>query len=453
MIIDNWVKIILNSLYDGILIIDNDSIVKYINPSYTRITGVNGENIKDKPLLKVRKGARLVDVLKTGKEFLRVPREEGGCEYVVNMSPIKDSQENIVGAISVVTEINDVYKLTEELNKSNKIISSLTNRVKSIQRSKYIFNDIVSEDIKSKTTKEIAMKISKSDTNVLLFGESGTGKELFAHSIHNESYRKEEPFIAVNCAALDSNLLESELFGYEDSSFTGAKKGGKMGLFEVANRGTIFLDEISEMDFVLQAKLLRTLQENTIRRVGGLYETTIDVRVIAATNKDLLKLVDENKFRKDLYYRIAIFPINIPPLRERPNDIIPLITIFLSNMERKLKRRLDFSDTAKKLLLSYDWPGNIRELKNVVEFSSNMTDGSIIDENSLPKHLQQIGIKNDLISICPLEKVVQIAEIREINKALDKYGRSVEGKKLAAKSLGISLASLYNKLSNKNNYI
>ncbi|MBS4535911.1 sigma 54-interacting transcriptional regulator [Clostridium sp. D2Q-14] len=452
MIIDNWVKLILNSLYDGILIINEDYIVKYINSSYTRITGVKRENIINRPLLEVRPGARLIDVIKTGKELLRVPRKEGNSEYVVNMSPIKDNQDDIIGAISIVTEINDVYKLTKELNKSNKIIKTLKNRVKSIQKSKYTFENIVSEDPKSKFTKGMAMKISKKDTNILLFGESGTGKELFAHSIHHESNRKDEPFIAVNCAAFDSNLLESELFGYEDASFTGAKKGGKMGLFEVANKGTLFLDEIAEMDYGLQAKLLRTLQENTIRRVGGVYEIPIDVRVIAATNKDLLNLIDENKFRKDLYYRIAIFPITISPLRERPQDIIPLTTIFLNNMQRKLKRRLEFSDTAKRLLLSYKWPGNIRELKNVVEFSSNMTNGSIIDINNLPKTLQQIGIKNDLISIRPLEKVIQDAEIREIDKALDKYGTSVEGKKLAAKSLGISLASLYNKLSNKNDY-
>ncbi|WP_026896112.1 sigma-54 interaction domain-containing protein [Clostridiisalibacter paucivorans] len=448
MLINNWVKIILDSLYDGILIINKKSIVKYINPSYTRITGVTKENIIDKPLVKIRPGARLPDVVNSGQKLLRVPRLEGNSEYIVNMSPIKDDAGHIIGGISVVTEINDVYKLTKELNKSHKIIKNLQNRVKSIQKSKYTFEDIISQDPKSESTKKLAKKIARKDTNVLLLGESGTGKELFAHSIHNQSSRKDEPFIAVNCASLDSNLLKSELFGYEEGSFTGAKKGGKIGLFEVANGGTIFLDEISEMDYGLQAKLLRTLQENTIRRVGGLYEIPINVRVVAATNRDLLSLVNNNKFRKDLYYRIAIFPITIPPLRERLEDIIPISNQFLDNMQRELKRRLEISDNAKKLLISYEWPGNIRELKNVIEFSANMTDDSIIHVRDLPKIIQQVGIQKNLISIRPLEQVVRESEIEEINKALHKYGNSVKGKKMAAKSLGISLASLYNKLSN-----
>jgi transcriptional regulator with PAS, ATPase and Fis domain len=443
--INDWVKIILDSLYDGVLIIDKDSIVKYINASYTRITNVAYDEIVGRPLELTRPGSRLQEVIRTGKKQLSVRRKVGDVEYVVNMVPIMEGKE-IIGGISILNQIDDVYKLAEELEKSTRLIKNLRDRVKKLGRAKYTFEDIVYRDEKSSETIRMASKIAEKGMNVLITGESGTGKELYAQSIHNASDRKRQPFIAVNCATLDSNLLESELFGYEEGSFTGAKKGGKIGLFEEANGGTLFLDEISEMDYRLQAKLLRTLQENVVRPVGGTNEIPIDVRVIAATNKELEIMIEENKFRRDLYYRIAVFTLNLYPLRERKDDILPLIQTYLDELHGRYKKKIEITDETVKLMLNYDWPGNVRELKNMIEYAAMMTDDNVIRKENLPKRIQEEGIRNNLIDIKTLDEVVKETELNEIKKALIKYGDTVEGKKKVAEALGISLASLYNKL-------
>lgn len=445
MHIGNLEKLILDFLYDGVLIADKNCMVKYVNPAYIRITQVNPKDILGENLSIARPGARLPYVIKTGKKLLGVHRKVGDIEYIVNMVPIIEDNE-ILGGISIVNEINDVYKLAEQLKQSNKTIKKLETHMKSINKARYTFEDIVSVDEKSLDTKNLALRVAKRDTNVLIMGESGTGKELYAHSIHNSSERRDGPFVAVNCATFDRNLLESELFGYEEGAFTGAKKGGKVGLFELADTGTLFLDEIGEMDYALQAKLLRVLQENVIRRIGSTQEISIDVRIIAATNRNMKKMVEENKFRQDLYYRIAVFPIIIPPLRERREDIIPLIDVFINDLANKFKRSINISREAIKLLYSYDWPGNTRELKNAIEFAANMTDDYIIRTNNLPKSIQVEGINKNLIELKPLEEIVREAEIDAIKKAIYTYGDTVEGKKKAAEKLGISLATLYNKL-------
>jgi transcriptional regulator with PAS, ATPase and Fis domain len=448
MEITNWVKIILDSLYDGVLIINKDAVVQYVNPSYTRITTVKYEQIVGRKLRDVRPGARLPKVLETGEKILRAIRLEDGIEYIVNMSPIFENGE-ITGGISLVKGINDVKKLSEDINKYQKQIKSLRNRMKAIQRAKYSLENIVAYDSKSKELLKTVKKIAKNDTTVLINGESGTGKELYAHAIHNESNRIDGPFVAVNCAAIQSNLLESELFGYEEGAFTGSIKGGKIGLFEAANGGTIFLDEISEMDYKLQSKLLRTLQENSVRRIGSIKEIPIDVRVVAATNRKLEDLVEKGKFREDLYYRISIFPINILPLRERKADIIPLVKYFIEFYENKLRRRIDLSEEARDALFNYNWPGNIRELKNCIEFSANMLDDNYsIRFKDLPRKIQSC---NQSKCIRSLEEVMKEKEYDYIKNSLEIYGETVEGKKKAAKALDISLASLYNKLKDNSN--
>lgn len=445
MLINLLEKSIFDALYDGVLIADKDCKVVYINPSYTRITKVKYEDIVGHHVGAIRNGSKLPEVISSGKRQLGVRRKVGQIEYIVNMVPIFEAGD-IAGGISILNEINDIYKLTEELKKSESIIKDLEKRVKQMGKAKYRFDDIIGETVESFETKKLALKIAEKDMNVLITGESGTGKELYANSIHNASSRRDYPFVAVNCATLDNNLLESELFGYEEGAFTGAKKGGKIGLFQEANGGTIFLDEISEMDYRLQAKLLRTLQENVVRPIGGVSEKPIDVRVIAATNKELEKMIEENKFRRDLYYRIAIFSINIPPLRNRRGDIKDIIEFFLRKMEDNLKHKVDISEDAMSLLYNYDWPGNIRELRNTIIFSANMADGNTIKLKNLPKQIQAEGIKKNLIKLRPLEEIIREKEISEIKKAVLTYGDTVEGKKKAAEALGISLATLYNKL-------
>jgi PAS domain S-box-containing protein len=439
-------EMILDSIYDGVLIIDKNSKVIYINSAYTRITGVEYKNIVGKKLTEIRPGARLPNVLITGEKILRALRLEDGIEYMVNMSPIIVNNE-IIGGISLVKGISDVYDLTNELNKYKNELKSMENRIKAIQKAKYFFDNIIAEDVISRTTKRLAMRIAEKNTTVLITGESGTGKELYAQAIHNYSPRKNGPFVAVNCAAINDNLLESELFGYQEGSFTGANKEGKIGLFEAANGGTIFLDEISEMDYILQSKLLRTLQENTIRRVGDIKEIPIDVRIVAATNKNLEEMISNNLFREDLYYRIAVFPLELAPLREHKDDILPIARFFLHITENKIKRRIDISEKAQDMLFRYNWPGNIRELINSLEFAVNMMDDYIIDYNHLPVRIQSTCIKeSDCNEGEKLSEVVKRAEIKEIKRLLSIYGEDIEGKKKTADILGISLATLYNKM-------
>lgn len=442
MRIDNWIKTIFDNLYDGILIIDTNEVVKYVNPAYTRITKVLYDEIVGNKLRDIRPGARLQNVLTTKKPIVGALREEFGIQYSVNMSPIFDDS-GLVGAISVVSTIDDIYKLYQDIDKYKIKVKSLENRISAIQKAKYTLNDIISIDDSSIKVKNTIKKIANKDITVLIYGESGTGKELYANAIHNESNRVDGPFIAVNCASFQGNLLDSELFGYEEGSFTGAKREGKMGLFEAANKGTIFLDEISEMDFEVQAKLLRTLQEGTIRRVGSVKETAIDVRVIAATNKNLEEMVKSGQFRHDLFYRISVFPLTIPPLRERKDDIFPFVYDFIYSYKNSLKKDIILSKEAEHALYNYDWPGNIRELKNSLEFAINMMEDNIIEYNHLPARIQ--ANKKEYADYKLSDKIREI-EKQEIIKRVNLYGDSIEGKRKAADSLGISLATLYNKL-------
>ncbi len=445
MKITSWVKVILESLYEGVLIINADAVVEYVNPSYTRITGVAYYDIVGHLLEEVRPGARLPTVLKTGEKILRARRYQDGINYIVNMSPIIEDGK-IVGGISMVRGMNDVEELNRALKGYRTKIKHLENRMKTIQRARYSFADIVARDRKSAATREMAEKIAGEDVAVLITGESGTGKELYAQSIHNASPRKNGPFVAINCAAIQADLLESELFGYEQGSFTGATEGGKMGLFAAADGGTLFLDEVSEMDLRVQSKLLRTLQEGQIRPVGSTKEIEIDVRVIAATNRNLENMVSEGSFREDLFYRISVFPLSILPLRERKNDLQELIEYYIEIHENRLERRIDMTSEARSMLKSYQWPGNIRELRNCIEFAVNMMGDYIIRCEDLPRRITD-SFEKDEIPVRTLAEMVHDAEANYIRRALEIHGSSVEGKKAAARHLGISLSSLYSKLA------
>ncbi len=336
--------------------------------------------------------------------------------------------------------------------------------------------------------KDKVQRIALTELSVLIRGESGTGKELFAGAIHSESYRKEGPFVAVNCAALPENLIESELFGYEEGAFTGARKGGKPGKFELANGGTLFLDEIGEMPLVLQAKLLRALQFKEVERVGGTRPVSVDIRLIAATNKPLEEMIEEGTFREDLYYRLNVIPLDIPPLRERIEDITILLELFTKRVKfNKGTGAMRWSAEALNAIYKYHWPGNIRELENAVEYavsmnvsdriqisclperiirsvqSTNQSDASTLNEseyNSKPsvhKHSNLLSPVSDLDSFDGVTKnkaelspssanSIAEDEIQAIRDVLAHYGTTTKGKEMAAKTLGISRATLYRRL-------
>ena len=389
----------------------------------------------------MRPGARLPDVLASGKPVLHITRKEIEDFYFVNMYPIY-AQGELVGGVSVVTFLEDAYQARDELEAMEARSRQVLRSINRANGAWYTFGDIVAVTPASAQVKELAQRIAATDATVLLESESGTGKELYAQAIHNASPRQEGVFVAINCSNFNANTLESELFGYAEGAFTGAKKGGKVGLFEAANGGTLFLDEVSEMDIRFQAKLLRVLQEHRVRPVGAVKELDVDVRVIAACNADLNAYVAEGKFRQDLYYRLNTFPIHIPPLRERPGDIPALAEALLAQFSRKLRRPLRMTSEALEVLLGHSWPGNVRELRNVLEFAAYLSpDGAVLPE-SLPGDLLCTQKGPPLT----LAQRVKEFERREALKAVERHGSTTQGKRAAAAELGISLASLYNKL-------
>lgn len=443
-----WLEGIIEAVHDGILVIDRNGVVQLINEEYSKITGVEKDQIIGRPLIEVRPGALLPSVLRDGKTREGIFRKEKSKEYVVDMAPIC-SQNEVIGAVSICKSISEVYELTKELKRSRIRLKQLEKAIDKIHQAKYTFSNIVGNNESLKNIIYQAGKVASSNLNVLITGESGTGKELFAQAIHNESKRRTYPFVPVNCAAIPSSLLESELFGYEEGAFTNSKDDGKIGLFELANHGTLFLDEIGDMPLNLQGKLLRVLQEGTFRKIGGLEEQQVDVRIIAATNKDLFNMVQKKRFREDLYYRINAVHFRIPPLRERKDDIPSIISAIFE----KQKWEMPFiSQEVMNVLQAYDWPGNIRELNNTIHYAINMSEHNEIIYDHLPEGIRKQFSDNQapMASSRSLDHLLRETERKAIINTLRMTGLSVEGKKKAATLLGISLASLYNKINKLN---
>ncbi|MEW5866319.1 MAG: sigma 54-interacting transcriptional regulator [Bacillota bacterium] len=312
------------------------------------------------------------------------------------------------------------------------------------------FDDIYGSSKQILTAKDLAERASKTGSTVLLLGESGTGKEVFARAIHAASSRRDGPFVSVNCAAIPDTLMESELFGYDEGAFTGATKGGKPGKFELATKGTIFLDEVGDMSLPLQAKLLRVLQSHKIERVGGTREIDVDVRVIAATNRDLKAMVDRGEFRLDLYYRLNVVSIRVPPLRERLEDIPIIISRSLAKPSARCPTNVtSVSPEALRLMLDYDWPGNVRELENVLERALNLADGEVIEVAHLPEHIVKAA-RRERRAVLPGEALDDVVSRAEQEALLDALKSTNNNRTLAARKLGISRSAFYEKLKKYN---
>jgi sigma-54 dependent transcriptional regulator, acetoin dehydrogenase operon transcriptional activator AcoR len=440
---NQWLRAAILSIHDGVLIIDKAGIVRLINPEYTRITGVSPEEIIGKELRSVRPKAQLGETLNDGLTRVGIYRKEGEVEYVVDMAPILLNNE-IIGAVSICKGLTEVHKLSQELKKNKEKISQLKQQMNSLYEAKYTFGQIIGANGGLQETVRLGSKAAESDLPVLISGESGTGKELFAQAIHNASPRSGSPFVPVNCAAIPASLIESELFGYEEGTFTSAKKGGKMGLFEVAHEGTIFLDEIGELTYELQAKLLRVLEEKKVRRVGSTREKVINVRVIAATNRDLPQLIEKKHFRKDLYYRLNVLHLYLKPLRERREDIPEIIHSILVKTNYNNLSKYVLDDVALKILQEHDWVGNVRELKNALDYAICMTEDRAIKPRHLPESIYKESLDGQ--NIKSLKETIETVEREKIISTLNQYGYDLEDKKKVAKVLGVSLATLYNKM-------
>lgn len=440
---------IFNATQDAISVVDQEGLGVMINPAYTRITGLSEKDVIRKPAtVDIAEGESLhMQVIKTKKPIKGALLKVGPThkEVLVNAAPIIVDGE-LRGSVGVIHDISEITKLSKELKQAKEIIRSL--------EAKYTFEDIVGDDPLLLAAIDKARKAAEIPVTVLLRGESGTGKEIFAHAIHNASERKFRKFIRVNCTAISESLLESELFGYEEGAFTGAKKGGRKGLFEEANGGTIFLDEIGEISPGTQAKLLRILQEKELVRVGGTKPITVDVRIITATNVDLEAAINNGRFRADLYYRLNVFPIKIPPLRARIGDIYDLTIFFIKKFNQQYGRNIkDIAHQAVGKLKSYNWPGNVRELENVVGRAIiNMKTGeTVIMESHLPPFERMLD-KSETPFMArevyedasrSLNEIVEDAEKKYIRQVM----KQCDGNKTnAAKMLDISLRSLYYKL-------
>lgn len=440
---------ILNLMKDGIILTDKNSIVLYINPAFEIFSGLKMSDIVGKYWHEVRLGAVLPKVLETKTPIYNLPRKVENVESYCDLIPLIIDGE-LIGGMVVVKDVLSILDLLKELEESHKRIIYLDERIKASFKATYTFDDVIGKDNGLKKIIDISYKASQSNSPILLVGESGTGKEVLAQSIHNASSRSEGPFVDINCSAIPENLLESELFGYDAGAFTGANKAGKLGLFEIASGGTIFLDEITEMPLQLQTKLLRVIQEKRILKIGGERYIDIDIRVIGATNKDINKRINDGKFRDDLYFRLAVFVINIPPLRERKDDIKLFANRFVQDQIRDQKRNISIDKEVVDLFYEYEWPGNVREMKNVIEYSANVTDDYVIKLSDLPLTLLR-NIKLDrrherYAKGNTLEDYVFELEKEIIINSLKIYGSNLEAKKLISENLGISIATLYNKM-------
>lgn len=445
--IQTLLEAIINSSEEAISVVDEKGRGLVINPAYTKLTGLTEEDIIGKPATTdiVEGESMHMKVLRTRRAVRGIHMKIGQKkrDVIVNVAPV--IVDGILkGSVGVIRDVSEIQKLTNELNRARQIIRTL--------EAKYSFDDIVGNSDETTAAIEQAKLGANTPATVLLRGESGTGKELFAHAIHNGSNRKYNKFVRVNCAAISETLLESELFGYEEGAFSGAKRGGKRGFFEEANNGSIFLDEIGELSANTQAKLLRVLQEKEIVKVGGTKAIPINVRVIAATHVNLEKAILAGEFREDLYYRLNKIPIQIPSLRQRKEDIPSIAERLIQKINQDYGRNIEgLTDPAILYLQSYEWPGNVRELENIlgraiIFMNYNET---YIDVHHLPPLHNEEQVESKQTHLLPeleekpLEHLVTEFEGNIIHEYLERFGGN---KTQTARALGISVRNLYYKL-------
>jgi len=437
-------NVILNNAYEWLVIIDDKGYIMMMSKGYKEFIGdmvPEGKHVTE-----VIENTKLHDIVKTGKTQIGEIQIIKGQQVIASRLPIiKDNK--IIGAIGKVIfkDITDFYDMSKKIITMEKEIKYYKDQLKKQKSAKYSFSNIIGESKSLMEVKNICQRAAMSDSNVLIMGESGTGKELFAHAIHNASDRASGPFVKINCAAIPSELLESELFGYEGGAFTGAKKEGKVGKFELANGGSIFLDEIGDMPLQMQVKLLRVLQEREIERIGSTKTRPINVRIISATNKNLEEEVKSANFREDLYYRLNVMSVNIEPLRKRKDDIRPLAKALVKKLSSQMGVHVDsISEKAMAALEAYDWPGNIRELENVIERSINLLDSDrIIKVSTLPVHITQSHKTHVYIAGSTLKEQLYDVEKSIILECLNE---NQGNKQKTANDLDMSRTSLYQKL-------
>lgn len=420
-------QLILETVQDGICVMSSEGVITYVNRAYLRILSEKEENILNKNIRDISPNGVRRRVLETGKSVVgALSYKENDVTIVCNVNPIIVDGE-ITGVVSVIKNITEVKKLSEKLNKASAKAEYLEEELFRTKKPDLAFSKYIGYSGKVLDALATASKAAKTNTTVLIRGESGTGKELIAEGIHYGSKNAKGPFVRVNCAAIPQNLLESELFGHEKGSFTGAIKR-KLGKFELAQNGTIFLDEIGEMDKSMQAKILRVIQEKEFQRVGGEETIKVNVRIIGATHRNLEEMVRTMEFREDLYYRLNVIPIFLPPLRERRQDIAPLLEHFINKISKNIGKNISLvKNDAMEALLNYSWPGNVRELENLVERLVALNENQVIDLDDLPSYMrQERPMKHEKAHVTSIieDEILPLKEYEKIiiEKALKRYG-------------------------------
>nr|WP_249317171.1 sigma 54-interacting transcriptional regulator [Bacillus sp. FJAT-50079] len=451
---------VIDQAYEGIAVVDKDGYIIYFNETYCRIKGIKKEDAIKRHCTEVIENTRLHIVLQTGVPERGKLQTIAGQEMIVHRIPIWENNK-VIAAIGMlvfegVSELHEILQRIENERKQG-VANNDTLSMKQNESAYFGFEKIIGKSEAIVETKRLARRSAKTLATVLITGESGTGKELFAKAIHSASPYHKGKILSINCAAIPEHLLEAELFGYDEGAFTGAKKGGKPGMFELANNGTLFLDEIGDMPLLTQSKILRVLQEKEVVRVGGVKAYPINTRFIAATNKDLLEMVKQRQFREDLYYRLNIIPIRLPPLRERKGDIPLLLSHLVEEVVRR--NRLEpkqFTAQTLTRFIQYDWPGNVREMMNVVEQLISLVEGRSVTPEDLPSEFAYLDD-----AIITKSKVSYMHKFQSIQSEQDNLEndhdlilqvlREEKGNKTkAAKRLGIHRSTLYEKLKKIN---
>jgi PAS domain S-box-containing protein len=434
---------ILDSIDDAVFIDDSDGIAIWCNKACQELYKVDPKDVVGLHVLELEKRGIFSPsvanrVLNEKREVTIIHENKEGKKLLSTGTPLIDDQGQI---IRVITTSRDITELSNMQNQLQAVQGTLEG-IKSLE--KVANQEIVVASHAMFNVMQLAKRLAMVDSTVLITGESGVGKGLIAQLLHQNGNRKSSSLVTVNCGAIPENLIESELFGYERGAFTGSRADGKKGLFEVAQGGTIFLDEISELPLNLQVKLLQVIQDREIIRVGGIKKIPIDVRIISATNQDLHKLVEEGRFREDLYYRLNVVPIHVPPLRERPEDIIPLIRKYLAKFNKRLNEHKQIDQDAMAVLLKYNWPGNIRELQNIVERLILTTKETIISVENLPGFMANVKSLSPRVTDTPLtlSEVLEQAEKETLIQAMGKH----QSTRSMAKALNISQPSVVRKL-------
>lgn len=426
-----------------IVVVNQNGYIENMSQAYGDFLGIQVQNAIGRHVTEVIENTRMDIVVKTGVPETGETQDIHGEKMIATRIPIRKNGM-VIGAYGrvLVRNTRELHMLHDKLSSIEMELNMYKRTFEKINTAKYTVDDIIGDCSIMQDLKDSVRKVAKTNSNVLIMGESGTGKELFAHSIHAGSMRRKAPFVCVNCGSIPEQLIESELFGYEEGAFTGARKGGKIGLFPAAHGGTIFLDEIGELPLPMQVRLLRVLQDREIQRVGSNVREKVNVRVVAATNRNLYQMVKKGEFRSDLYYRLNVVTLHLPLLRERKEDLPLLIQMILSKISKKESLgAIEISREAMDHLLRYDWPGNVRELENVLERAINFTDaGEKIKAKNLPERITGSMVSQTMM---PLKELMENTEKDAIKDALLRC-RNCKAK--AANELGISRTTLYEKM-------